>query len=157
MALPSFPLSSSFLSSSFVSTSSSRVRYLRLEKRAREWLRQQGFEVPLARGNEGPEHQYWKFRVAEHYRRLGYEVEVEKELDNGHRVDVMPQSETEQLAVEVEREIKQAIANVGRCLQGGLGRVLVVCVQPQLRRVAERELHTEVSYGSVKVQDIRAL
>ena len=145
-------LFSSFFSSCFVSTPSGRVRYLQLQKQAREWLRQRGFELPLQRGNEGPEHEYWKYRVAEHYKSLGFEVEVEKRLLNGHRVDVWARSDRGELALEIENDPQQALANVARCLGGAVSGIVIICVRPQHRPRMAQRLSKEIAAGTVRLK-----
>jgi len=150
-------LSSSLLSSHLVTTPSGRVRYVRLEEKARQVLKRGGVTLPPARGNEGPEHEYWKHRAAEHFRRQGHRVELEKALPSGHRVDVFATGGHRDLAVEIERSPDQAVANLERCLEGTTGDVVVIAARPGLRGEIESRIRLRSDTRRVEIWDLRDL
>jgi hypothetical protein len=67
--------------------------------------------------NGGLEHQYWKEKLAEHFRGHGYVVELEVPID-GHAVDLIARSGDECVAVEVETGKSNFRKNIERCLHG---------------------------------------
>jgi hypothetical protein len=142
---------SSFLSSAPVSTPTGRVRFLRLTAKGREVARLRGVTLPPARGNESPEHEYWKHRAAEHYRQLGYQVEVEKELPNGHVVDVWAEKDGETVGVEIESEVGSAVENFEKCSRSQLDRLNVVCIQRFIAAEVSSLLSHAVRSGRVAV------
>ena len=48
------------------------------------------------------EHEYWKLRVGEHYRKKGYEVTFEYKIGNGKSVDVVAKKDAKRIAIEIE-------------------------------------------------------
>lgn len=110
-------LKSPVFSTAMVPTPNGRVRFVRLTEKGREIAKANGALLPPARGNEGPEHEYWKLWVAEHYRSLGYSVEVEKTLPNGHVVDVWAEKDDERIGVEVDR---RSLNPCSGCIEAGL-------------------------------------
>ena len=92
-------------------------------------------------------------KVAEHYKGLGYQVEIEKELPNGHLVDIWVRNDTEEVGFEIEREVSQALSNVASCLEGGIPRVRVICLRPRNRRRIEQRLQVEIGSRKVEVRD----
>lgn len=121
-------LDRSFLCSSFVRTPSGRVRYIWLSDHGKAALRQKGHTVNDAKAG-GPEHEYWKQKVAEHFRSQGYQVELEKPLASGHVVDAVATKGDERILVEVETGKSDALANVQRCLGEQPTKVIVLALE----------------------------
>jgi len=58
------------------------------------------------------EHEYWKFRVGEYYRKKGYEVTYEYRLSGGRSVDVVAEKDGKRIAIEVETGKSDAVYNI---------------------------------------------
>ena len=84
-----------------------------------------GIPVPTG-GRGGPEHEYWKARVAQHLRDLGFLVEVEKPTGGGQTIDLVATKDGQTLAVEVETGTSDVAANIRKCIRFGCQRVLVL-------------------------------
>jgi len=67
-----------------------------------EFAGEQGFKVKRLNGNESFEHQYWKERLADEARALGWAVEMEKKMPNGKEVDLVLTRGDRRIAVQVE-------------------------------------------------------
>lgn len=117
-------VSRGFLSSIYVATGTGRVRYLDLTERARELLRKSGYPSPN-RGRGSPEHEYWKYRIAEHLQGLGYQVEIEKPLGQGKAIDIVASKDGMRVAIEVETGRSDVVASVMKGLVGSFDRVLL--------------------------------
>jgi hypothetical protein len=81
----------------------------------------------------GPEHRYWKQRIAEHLRSLGYEVTVEAPLGGGKTVDLLAMRNGRRIAIEIETGKSDVAANVGKCLEAGMNPIFVVATTLRAR------------------------
>jgi hypothetical protein len=89
-----------------------------------EVLEDRGYDVTDT-GRRGIVHRYWQDRVAEHYRGEGYDVELERGVDDGW-IDVYARMGNTSVAVEVARSPEHEVANVEKCLDAGVDLVEVV-------------------------------
>lgn len=120
------------------------MRFLQLSEKAKKLMGQQGLEIPGNRG--GPDHEYWKHKIAERYKEKGYRVEFEKEI-NGHYVDLLATKENEAIAVEVETGKSDAIENVRSDLKSGFKVTCFVLSEKligQLTKIFNKEIADEV-------------
>jgi len=74
------------------------------------------------------EHEYWKFRVAEHYRKKGYEVTFEYKIGDGKSVDLVAEKEGKKIAIEIETGKSDAVYNIRKDLEAGFDEVLCICL-----------------------------
>ncbi len=109
-------ISSQFLISSSVSTGKGRVRYLELSDKGKEILRKMGHTIEDQRKG-GAEHEYWKYKIADLLKSKGYEVHLEKPLDNGHAVDIVAAKDGRKLALEIETGKSDALENIKKNLE----------------------------------------
>lgn len=72
----------------------------------------------------GLEHEYWKHRVAEHYKSKGYKVKKEYPIGEGKTVDVAAVKNGEKIAIEVETGKSDAEGNIRKCLDYGFEKVV---------------------------------
>jgi hypothetical protein len=82
----------------------------------------------------GPEHEYWKHRIAEFLRSKGYQVEIEKPIREGKTVDIVASRNGERTAIEVETGKSDAFENIRKCGSSGFSEILVVCVNKGMRK-----------------------
>jgi len=88
----------------------------------------------------GPEHEYWKHKIAEVLTEAGYEVALEKQTGDGHYVDVIAERDGERLAIEVETGKSDVVGNVRHCLETGFDRIVVVATSREAHHIVERRL-----------------
>lgn len=105
--------------SSLVATTKGRVRFLQLKEKAKQFVKT---NIPESRG--GPEHEYWKHKIAEEYKEKGYIIEFEKRINN-HFVDLVAQKDGENIAIEIETGKSDPVSNLKEDLIAGF--TLVVC------------------------------
>jgi len=98
--------------------------YLELTGDGVDWLEDHGYDVPDW-GRRSVVHRYWQRQVADHYEREGYDVEIERGVDDGW-VDVYARMGNTAVAVEVARSPEHEVANVEKCLDAGVDLVEVV-------------------------------
>ena len=88
----------------------------------------------------GPEHEYWKHKIAEVLQAQGHDVAFEARLENGHHVDVVAERDGERRAVEIETGKSDVVGNVRRCLETGFNRIVVVATSREAHHIVERKL-----------------
>jgi len=101
----------------------SRIKVLALTELGKSAL---GIDEPDADRLGGPEHRYWKKRLAEDLRARGYAVTEEYPLGGGKTIDLVAERKGERVAFEVETGKSDAAANVQKCLKTGVDKVIVV-------------------------------
>ena len=85
-------------------------------------------------GNPSLEHEYWKKRVAEHYEKLGYDVEIEKHIGDGKSVDIAASNSQETIAIEIETGKSDAVYNIIKDIEAGFDRVVSVVLKKELKK-----------------------
>ncbi len=108
------------------------------ETNAREASEEPAAATDARRG--GPEHEYWKHKIAEVLKADGYEVTFEARLENGHYVDVVAERSGDRIAVEVETGKSDVVLNIRRCLEDSFDRIVVVATSREAHHVVERKL-----------------
>lgn len=81
--------------------------------------------------SEGMVHKFWKYRVAEFYRKKGLDVRVEEYFVNG-RPDIIVLEGDKKIAVEVETGKSDYVENVERALEAGVDEVVCVAVSKKV-------------------------
>lgn len=122
-----------------VVTPTGQVKILSLTDRAREFLERTGITLPRKHG--GPEHEYWKFVIAERLRRQGFSVTEEYPIGDGRAVDLHAARGDEHRFIEVETGRSDIRANAKKCA-GLSGRVTFVFTDPRIRDEYAKELRT---------------
>jgi len=118
------------ISSSCVIIRNGRIKILTLTEEARKVL---GIEPAESDRHGGPEHRYWVNRVAEHLRAHGYEVAEEFPLGNGRAVDVLATKAGRRIAFEIETGKADALANIRKCIEARVDKIIVVAVSAKVR------------------------
>jgi hypothetical protein len=78
------------------------------------------------------EHEYWKFRVADHYRKKGYEVTFEYKIGDGKSVDLVAEKNGKKIAIEIETGKSDAVYNIRKDLEAGFDEVVVFCIDKKI-------------------------
>ena len=96
-----------------VVTPTGQVKILSLTDRARDLLERAGITIPRKHG--GPEHEYWKFIIADRLRRQGFSVREEYPVGSGKTVDLFASRGDQRVMIEVETGRSDIPANVTKC------------------------------------------
>jgi hypothetical protein len=115
----------------------SRIKVLALTELGKSAL---GIDEPAADRLGGPEHRYWKRRLAEHLKASGYSVTEEYPVGGGRTIDLVATRNGDRIAFEIETGRSDAVANVRKCLEAGMDRIIVVAVSADLRNRLVRTL-----------------
>lgn len=137
-------LAKGLIESTGIATSHGLVRVLTLTQKGREHLQALGLQMaPSGRG--GIEHEYWKEKVSDFFKQLGYEVESEKSVGGGKTIDLVGTKGNETLAVEVETGNSDVLSNVQKCDAARFKKLLVLVtkksVLPSVSRIIESSKH----------------
>ncbi|MCX5683239.1 MAG: DUF87 domain-containing protein [Planctomycetota bacterium] len=107
-----------------------RIKVLVLTGAGKEAL---GIDEPDADRLGGPEHRYWRTRLAEHLRAGGYGVTEEYPVGGGKTIDLVAERDGKRVAFEVETGKSDATGNVRKCLDAGMDEVIVVATTSAIR------------------------
>jgi hypothetical protein len=108
----------------------SRIKVLALTGAGKAAL---GIDEPDADRLGGPEHRYWKKRLAEHLRACSYGVTEEYAVGGGKTIDLVAKRNGKRVALEIETGKSDAAANVQKCLRAGMNQVIVVATTTAVR------------------------
>ena len=122
----------------------SRIKILALTEMGKAAL---GIDEPDADRLGGPEHRYWKKRLADHLRANGYDVTVEYPVGGGKTIDLVAEREGKRIALEIETGKSDAAGNVQKCLDAGIGDVAVVATTAEARSTLERQMQCRPGVG----------
>jgi len=123
------------------------ITLYQLTRKGQIVLHDLGYDVKDAR--EGIIHKFWKEKVAAYYRRKGYEVMIEEQI-NG-RPDIIVTDGDKRIAIEIETGKSDAVANMRRNLAAGFDKVFCVATSAD----AERKIREDI--GSPELKDIQNL
>lgn len=119
-----------------ISNGKGRIKLFILTEKGGDFIRNMGMGEGRTgfdrRG--GIEHEYWKHRVAGHYRALGYEAILEYPLGDGKTVDVVAEKEGERIAIEVETGKSDMVMNIEKCAKADFGKIIVVATSDDARK-----------------------
>ncbi len=116
-------------------------------------LREKGVKVM---GNESVIHKFWKEKVAEYYRNLGFKVFVEKKV-NG-TPDIVVEA-TKKVAIEIETGNSDFLSNIFQNLKNGFDEIVIVATEKEVeerirRKLAELKLEKRIKVTNVLAFDI---
>ena len=81
----------------------------------------------------GPEHRYWVRAIAERLKTQGYEVAEEVAIGSGKTIDLLASRNGKRIAFEIETGKSDAVANVRKCFEAGIEKIVIVATSPQVR------------------------
>jgi hypothetical protein len=79
------------------------------------------------------EHEYWKQKVGDHYRRQGYEITFEYKIGDGKSVDLVAEKDGKKIAIEIETGKSDSIYNIRKDLEAGFDEVAVICLAEKVK------------------------
>jgi len=126
-------ISKELLNSYSLSTFEGRVNYLDLTEMGEKALREMGYKIEKKREG-GPEHEYWKHRIAKHLKKKGYEIEIESPIGEGKTVDIVAYKGEEKIAVEIETGKSDVFENILKNLNGGFSKIIIVPLSDKIER-----------------------
>lgn len=129
------------------------VTLLRLTPAGEAAVGASGVQAVRLPKNAGLEHEYWKHRIGDRYRREGYEVEEEVAIGDGKAVDIVASKAGERIAVEVETGCSNAVDNIQKAVDAGFDRVVSVGTTPQAKRqiLGALAMHGDARSSAIKV------
>lgn len=119
-----------------------------LTKKGKLLLRDLGHKVKLS--PEGIVHQFWKHKVAEHYRHKGYNVQIEQYFVNG-RPDIIAEKDGRKIAVEIETGKSNAVGNIQRALKAGFDEAVCVATSKRVEDKIRKDLKEIMNNTRMKV------
>lgn len=126
-------ISKEILNSYSLSTFEGRVNFLDITSKGEMVLRDMGYQIENKRGG-GPEHEYWKHRVAEFFRERGYQVEIEKPIGEGKTVDIVATKEGERLAIEIETGKSDVAENIRKLSSKGFSKIWIITLNESVKK-----------------------
>jgi len=108
-----------------ISTFEGRIKLLGITEKGENILRKIGYRIEKKREG-GPEHEYWKHRIAEFLMGKGYQVEIEKPIGEGKTVDIVVTKNSERIALEIETGKSDVTENILKNLNQGFSKIIVV-------------------------------
>jgi hypothetical protein len=131
-----------------------RIMLFKHTEKAQKYLQTLGYYITKDRN--GLEHRYWKWKIANYYRKKGYKVFVEKKI-NGN-VDVAVKKDNLSIAIEVETGTSDYIKNILKDLKAGYSLVISVAtneiVEKKIREKLEEKKLDKIK--RIKVTTVRA-
>ena len=94
-------ISQGIIESHDIPTLKGRIKYLDITEKGEKLLRGMGYSIERKRQG-GPEHEYWKYRIAGLLKGKGYQIEIEKPIGEGKTVDIVASRDGEDIALEIE-------------------------------------------------------
>lgn len=79
------------------------------------------------------EHEYWKYRVGEYYKKKGYKVTFEYKIGEGKSVDIVAEKDGKKIGIETETGKSDAIYNIKKDLDAGFDEVICVCLTEKIK------------------------
>lgn len=148
-------LRSSFIFSSLIILPRGRIKILGLTEKGKEVL---GINTSKSDRHGGPEHRYWVRTIAEHLETQGFKVTEEAPIGDGKTIDIVATSNGRRIALEIETGKSDVAANVKKCLDAGLDRIVVVTTSAQADKriradLAEAPEVEVISAGTVLKQE----
>jgi len=98
------------------------------------------------------EHEYWKQKVGEQYRRKGYEVTFEYKIGDGKSVDLVADKDCKRIAIEIETGKSDSIYNIRKDLEAGFDEIVILIVDEKLRAIIEQNITAK---EKVRILDTR--
>jgi DNA-binding MarR family transcriptional regulator len=119
-----------------------RLKGLELTPKGREAAEGLGLEAGPSFRKGGPEHSYWKKRIADGLRRKGWQVIEEYRLGGGKAVDLVAVRDGERMAIEIETGNSEAVYNIRKSMEAGFERIFCVALDGRLKRKIEEQLRS---------------
>lgn len=136
-----------------------RIKMFVLTHRAKDMLNRIGINTNKTWRHGGLEHEYWKNRVAKHFRDIGYRVIEEYPIGKGRAIDLVAENEKERIAIEIETGKSDAIHNMRRAMEAGFGRVICAALNEKvMKKIANQVIRSDLPpEGETRVITVKGL
>lgn len=88
-------------------------------------MAEKGISIDKKRAG-GPEHEYWKYRIAGLLKTKGYYVEIEKPIGEGKTVDIVATKGEENIAFEIETGKSDIEENILKIMDESFNKIIMV-------------------------------
>jgi len=89
------------------------------------------------------EHEYWKFRVGEYYRKKGYKVTFEYKIGDGKSVDIVAERGGKRTAIEIETGKSDSLYNIRKDLGAGFDEVIIIPLSDNFEKYLKDRLENQ--------------
>ncbi|MFB0562957.1 MAG: ATP-binding protein [Candidatus Lokiarchaeia archaeon] len=132
-----------------------RVKIFELTDKGKEMLRGVGIDVNISHRKGGFEHEYWKTRVAEHFRKKGYRVIEEYPIGEGKAVDLVAMNDKERIAIEIETGKSDAVYNIQKDLKTGFKVIFCLVLNEKIKQKIEEMIsNLAMNNSQIKIMEI---
>ena len=100
------------------------------------------------------EHEYWKYRIGEYYKKKGYKITYEYKISKGKSVDLVAEKDEKKIAIEIETGKSDVIYNIRKDLEAGFDEVISVALNSKIKEKIMSEL---LESGSDKNKNIKLI
>jgi hypothetical protein len=125
-------ISLGIIESNDISTFKGRIKYLEITEKGEKLLRGIGYSIERKRQG-GPEHEYWKYRIAGFLKAKGYYVKIEKPIGEGNTVDVVASRDGEKIALEIETGKSDIERNILKNLGPGFIKIIILLLNAKAK------------------------
>ena len=122
-----------------VKLSIGRIMLFELTEKGKQFLEKLGY--PVCRDRNGVEHRFWKWKIAQYYRKRGYKVFIEKRINGA--VDVAVKKDNMSIAVEIETGKSDFMKNILTDLKAGYDMVISVATDESIGDRIRQKLRAE--------------
>lgn len=125
------------------------VVLFQITQKGKAVLREKG--ISIGAKQEGIEHKFWKYKIAEYYKNMGYEVLVEKEVNGSPDIIVNTEKRT---AIEIETGNSDILGNIRRCMDTGFEEIVVVFTNKDAEKKIKNIIETKNLLSRVKLTSV---
>jgi len=130
-------ISQGIIESHDIPTYKGRIKYLEITEKGENILREIGYSMERTRRG-GPEHEYWKHRIADLFKSKGYTVEKEKPIGEGKTVDIAASRDEEKIALEIETGKSDIAGNILKYSEEKFSRLILIPINSKARTEVHR-------------------
>jgi len=135
-----------------VSTRQGRLKVLVLTDKGKKAIKDIKIEKVFHKQGSW-EHEYWKYRVGEHYKKKGYKVTFEYKIGEGKSVDIVAEKDGNRIAVEIETGKSDIIYNIKKNLDYEFDEICVVILNEKVREKIQRKYNGKVKIFNLSYFD----
>ena len=115
-----------------ISTLRGRIKILLLTHKGKTAIGKPGEDRIFPR-NTSFEHEYWKYKIAEIYRKKGYKVTLEYSIGEGKKVYIVAEKNGKRIAIEIETGKSSSIYNIQKNLEVGFNEVISIFLMKDVK------------------------
>ena len=125
-------ISQGIINSHDIPTLRGRIKYLQIAEKGNNILHNMGYSIESTR-HGGPEHEYWKHRIAKFLKSRGYKVEIEKPLGGGKTIDIVAARGDENIAFEIETGKSDVVENISKSIRADITKIILVPLNAKVK------------------------